>query len=653
MYHRLQLKTNKRSVQICFISVCTRISKHVYCSLVAPAIQSLPTHSSQFQTNLPEIKRYIMSSNKKITSYIRCGDLNSALQVFWSMKMRDTVSWNSILAGFSSKPGKLREACQLFYKIAEPDYVSYNLMLACYFRNGNVEAAKEFFKKIPAKDTASCNTMISGLMQNGRTDEAQEFFAVMPRRDVVTWNAMIAGYVESGNMESALKLFAEAPLKDVVMCTSVISGYMRTGKVEFAENMFHEMLDKNLVTWNVMILGYVKNGRGEDALKLFKEMMESEIQGNPSSMCIALSACSNLSMLKLGKQIHQLIFKSPMCLDTKVGTSLISMYYKCGVLEDGWKLFVEMPLKDVVTWNAMISGYAQHGVTHKALGLFNEMRSQGMKPNSNTFIGVLSACNHAGLVELGVHYFEKMRKDYGIGVKPDHYASMIDLLGRAGKLTDALDLIRRMPFEPHSAMYGSLLGACRVHKNLEIAEFAATKLLNLEPSNPFAYVQLANVYAAKKKWESARRVRRAMKDIRAIKTPGYSWIEIKSVIHEFRSGDRLHPELRNIHRKLNELEKKMKLAGYVPDLQSVLHDVTEDEKEQLLLLHSEKLAIALGIISLPLSEPIRVFKNLRVCDDCHLATKYISAIEGREIIVRDTTRFHHFKNGMCSCGDYW
>ncbi|KAH6818154.1 Tetratricopeptide repeat superfamily protein [Perilla frutescens var. frutescens] len=427
---------------------------------------------------------------------------------------------------------------------------------------------------------------------------------------------------------------------------------MKSGKVELAEKTFHGMVDKNLVTWNAMISGYVENSRGEDALKLFKKMTELEIQGNPSSLSSVLLACSNLSLLKLGKQIHQLIFKSPMYLDTKVGTSFISMYCKCGVLEDGWKLFMEMQHKDVVTWNAMISGYAQHGVSHKALSLFDEMRKQGTKPDWITFIGVVSACNHAGLVELGIHYFEKMQKDYRIVVKPDHYTCMIDLLGRAGKLDDALHLIKRMPFEPHSAVYGALLGACRVHKNLEIAEFAATKLLNLEPSNPFAYVQLANVYAAMKKWESVCRVRKEMKDIKAIKTPGYSWIEIKSVIHEFRSGDRFHPELENIHNKLNELQKKIKLAGYVPDLESVLHDVTEDQKEQLLLWHNEKLAIALGIINLPVGVPIRVFKNLRVCNDCHLATKYISAVEGREIIVRDTTRFHHFQDGKCSCGDY-
>ncbi|KAI3454229.1 hypothetical protein Pfo_010892 [Paulownia fortunei] len=392
------------------------------------------------------------------------------------MKARTMVTWNSIPAGFSSKPGKLKEAQDLFDEIPEPDSVSYNVMLSCYFRNVALEAAKDFFDRIPVKNIASWNTMISGFSQNGRMDEDKELFCIKPR---------------------------------------------------------------------------------------------------------------------------------------------ISMY-----------------------------------CNHKALNLFDEVRNKGMKPDWITFVGVLSGCNHAGLVELGICYFEKMQKDYGITVKPDHYTCMIDLLGRASKLTEAVDLIKKMPFEPHSAICGTLLGACRIHKNLEIAEFAATNLL-LDPINPAAYVQLANVYAANKKWESVSRVRRTMKENNAIKTLGCSWIEIKSVIHEFRSGDRLHHELEYIHDKLNELEKKMKLADYVPDLESALHDVAEEKKEQLLLWHSEKLAIAFGLIRVPLGLPIRVFKNLRVCEDCHLAIKFISALEGREIFVRDTTRFHHFQDGKYSCGDCW
>ncbi|KAL6582357.1 hypothetical protein OROMI_006371 [Orobanche minor] len=606
MHHHLRPRV-KTVLQISFhLLKISTISKHLFCNLSIPLIHnpnanSNPQAISSSISQLPSKHnhwREIVSSNRNITSYIRRGDLDSALEVFLSMKEKSTVTWNSILVGFSSKPGKLKEAQDLFDKIPEPDTVSYNVMLACYFRNADVGAAKDFFDWIPVKDTASWNTIISGLSRNGRMHEAKELFDIMPIRNDVTWNVMISGYVENGDMELALELCGKADVKGVVAWTSIITGYMRCGKVELAENIFHKMVDKNLVTWNAMIAGYVENSRGEEGLKLFKKMLEIGIRANPSSMSSILLACSNLSMLKLGKQFHQFMYKLPLYFDPTVGTSLISMYCKCGVLEDGRKLFVQMPHKDIVTWNAMISGYAQHGLSQNALDLFNEMREKGTKPDWITFVGVLSACNHAGLVELGI----------------------------SGKFTEAMDMIKKMPYEPHSAIYGTLLGACRVHKNLEIADFAAKNLLNLDPNNPAAYVQLANVYAVNKKWGSVSR---------------------------FRSGDRVHPELEFIHEKLNKIDKKMKLVGYVPKLESALHDIGDEQKEELLLWHSEKLATALGLMKVDDGMPIIVFKNLRVCDDFHLVIKFISAIEGREIVVRDTTRFHHFRDGKCSCGDYW
>ncbi|KAL5748405.1 hypothetical protein ACOSQ2_025702 [Xanthoceras sorbifolium] len=596
----------------------------------------------------------IVSSNKIITSYIRSGDLHSALKVFNNMTIKTTVTWNSILAGYSKKRGNLQEAQQLFDKIPQPDTVSYNIMLSCILLNSDdIETALDFFNRLPFKDIASWNTMISGFAQNKNMGKAQELFLAMPEKNSVSWSAMISGYVDCGELDMALQLFRAAPVKSVVAWTATVSGCMKFGKVSLAEKLFNEMPVKNLVTWNAMIGGYVENCRAEDGVKLFRMMISLGIKPNASSLSSALLGCSELSALQLGKQIHQLVYKSPLCYDTTAATSLISMYSKCGDLVDAWKLFLWIPRKDVVTWNAMISGYAQHGAGEKALHLFDKMRVEGMKPDWITFVAVLLACNHAGLVDLGIRYFNSMEKEYGIEAKPDHYTCMVDLLGRAGKLVEAVDLIKKIPFKPHSAIFGTLLGACRIHKNLELAEFAATNLLNLDPTSAAGYVQLANVYAAMNKWDHVAMVRRSMKENKVIKAPGYSWIEVGTIVHEFRSGDRVHPELVAIHEKLKELEKKMKLAGYVPDLEFALHDVGQELKEQLLLCHSEKLAIAFGLLKVPLGTPIRVFKNLRVCGDCHHATKYISAIERREIIVRDTTRFHHFKDGVCSCGDYW
>lgn len=601
----------------------------------------------------PPLDQNIVSSNKLITRLIRSGDLDSALRVFEYMVVKTTITWNSILAGFSKKPGKMKEAQELFVKIPEPDSVSYNTMLVCHLQNCGVFSAMKFFNKMPVRDTASWNAMISGFAQSGQMDKARELFLEMPEKNGVSWSAMISGYVECGDLDSAVELFELASEKSVVAWTAMVTGYMKFGIIESAEKLFHDMPIKNIVTWNAMIAGYVENCCAEEGLKLFRAMIGFGVRPNSSSLSSVLLGCSNLSALQMGKQVHQLIYKSNLCYDTTAGTSLISMYCKCGDLEDAQKLFLEMPRKDVVTWNAMISGYAQHGAGLEALNLFDKMRKWGTKPDRVTFVAVLLACNHAGLVHTGIQYFDSMVRDYGIELKPEHYTCMVDLLGRAGRLVEAVALIKKMPFEPNLAIFGTLLGACRIHKNLELAEYAAKNLLLLDPSSAAGYVQLANVYAAASRWDCVSKVWRAMKENKVVKTPGYSWIEVKSVVHEFRSGDRVHPELASIHEKLDELDKKMKLAGYVPDLEFALHDVGQEQKEQLLLWHSEKLAIAFGLLKVPEGIPIRVFKNLRVCGDCHSATIFISAIEKREIIVRDTTRFHHFKNGTCSCDGYW
>ncbi|KAJ8754379.1 hypothetical protein K2173_002830 [Erythroxylum novogranatense] len=595
----------------------------------------------------------VLPSNKLITSYIRSGDLESALFIFDKMDVKTIVTWNSILAGYAKRPGYIREAQQLFDKIPEPDTVSYNTMLACYVHNFNMSKALAFFDQIPRKDTASWNTMITGFAENGQMEKACELFFTMPTKNVVTWNAMISGYVNCGDMNSAVQLFGKAPIKSVVAWTSMITGYMKLKKIEFAERLFQEMPMKNLITWNAMISGYIEACRAEDGVKLFKAMLQFGIRLNSSSLSSVLLACSELSALQLGRQVHQLVCKSTLSMDTTASTSLVSMYCKCGNLEDAWKLFLETPRKDVVTWNTMISGYAQHGEGKKALSLFDKMKEEGIKLDWITFVAVLSACNHTGLVDFGIQYFYSMERDFGVELKPNHYACMIDLLGRAGKLVEAVDLINKMPFKPHAAVFGTLLGACRRHKNIEIAEFAAKNLLDLDRKSATAYVQLANVYATMQSWDQVIKIRQQMKNRKILKTPGYSWIEIRNAVHEFRSGDRIHPELASIHKKLSDLELKMKREGYVPDLEFALHNVDDEQKEQLLLRHSEKLAIAYGLLNLPLGYPIRVFKNLRVCGDCHTATKFISAIERREIIVRDTSRFHHFKDGLCSCGDYW
>ncbi|XP_047337690.1 pentatricopeptide repeat-containing protein At4g16835, mitochondrial [Impatiens glandulifera] len=606
-------------------------------------------HVKKFQYEQSDV----ISSNKMITDYIRSGNMNSALIIFNSMPVRSTITWNSILAGYSKKIGKVSEARQLFDKIPEPDTISFNTMLACYLQNSDIESACAFFHSIPVKDIVSWNTLISGLSQNGMMNEARKLFDSMPVKNNVSWNAMISGYSEMGDLDSSMEFLIAAPVKTVIALTAVMTGYMKIGNLELAEKTFKEMPIKNLVTLNAMISGYVENCQSEKGMKVFKSILESGLKPNASSLSSTLLGCSNLSALQLGKQVHQFTIKSLLNRNTTVATSLISMYCKCGDLEMASKIFIGFHSKDVVTWNAMISGYAHHGFGQKALELFDEMRILRVRPDWITLIGVLSACNHSGLIERGINYFDNMGRDYGIEVRPDHYTCMVDLLGRAGKLDEAVDLIKRMPFKPHNAIFGTLLGACRVHKNARLAEFAARGLIELEPRSGAGYVQLANVYASTKRWDRVVGVRQMMKDNGVVKTAGFSWVEVKNVVHEFRSGDFVHSEMGLIREKLKELGDGIRLAGYIANLEWDLHDVGDEEKGELLMMHSERLAIAFGLMKLGDGIPIRVFKNLRVCGDCHEATKFISIIEKREIIVRDTSRFHHFKNGICSCGDYW
>lgn len=252
-----------------------------------------------------------------------------------------------------------------------------------------------------------------------------------------------------------------------------------------------------------------------------------------------------------------------------------------------------------------------------------------------------------------MEYFHSMSQNYGISPNSQHYTCMIDLLGRAGRLDEAQNLIRNMPFEPDAATWGALLGASKIHGNTELGEKAAERIFKMEPDNSGMYVLLANLYAASGRWRDVGRMRLRMRDVGVKKVPGYSWVEVQNKIHLFSVGDSSHPDKERIYAYLEDLDFQMKRDGFVSSTKLVLHDVEEEEKEHMLKYHSEKLAVAFGILSLPPGRPIRVIKNLRVCEDCHNAMKYISKITGRLIILRDNNRFHHFKEGLCSCGDYW
>lgn len=370
-----------------------------------------------------------------------------------------------------------------------------------------------------------------------------------------------------------------------------------------------------------------------------------------------LSACAGLAGLELGKSVHSLAVKT--CVDGNifVGSALVDMYGKCGSIGHAEQVFDEIPERNLITWNAMIGSYAHHGQAEMALAMFEDMiqggDGGGILPNYITMVCVLSACSRAGSVEEGIEIFQSMKSRYGIEARAEHYACVVDLLGRAGMVEQAYQLIREMPMRPTVSVWGALLGGCRVHGKPELGRIAAEKLFQLDPLDSGNHVLLSNMLSAAGRWEEATEVRKEMKDVGIKKGTGYSWITVKNEVHVFQAKDTSHKRNTEIQATLKRLMMEMKAAGYIPDTKFALYDLEEEEKESEVFYHSEKLALAFGLICIPPGIPIRITKNLRVCGDCHSAFKFISGIMGRDIIVRDNNRFHHFKDNQCSCRDYW
>lgn len=376
-------------------------------------------------------------------------------------------------------------------------------------------------------------------------------------------------------------------------------------------------------------------------------------------MLAVLSSCGQLGALESGRWVHSYIENGKIGggvveVEVRVGTALVDMYCKCGSLEDARKVFDRIVGRDVVAWNSMIMGYAVHGFSEEALELFCEMRGVGVKPSHVTFIAPLTACGHSGLVSKGWEVFNLMKDEYGMEPKIEHFGCKVNLLGRAGRLQEAYDLVRGMKIDPDPVMWGTLLWACRLHNNISLGQEIAEFLLSHNLATAGTYVLLSNIYDAAGNWIGAAKVRSLMKDSGVEKEPGCSIIEVNSRVHEFLAGDLRHPKSKDIYLMLEEMNCWLKTNGYAPKTDVVLHDLGEEQKELSLEVHSQKLALAFGLISSTRpGTTIKIVKNLRVCSDCHAVMKMISGITGRKIITRDRNRFHHFENGSCSCGDYW
>ncbi|GMY26094.1 pentatricopeptide repeat-containing protein At1g59720, chloroplastic/mitochondrial isoform X1 [Fagus crenata] len=445
---------------------------------------------------------------------------------------------------------------------------------------------------------------------------------------------------------------------DVYINNSLIHLYGTCGCLDIAQKVFDIMPERSVVSWNVMIDAYVRLGEFDTALKLFREM-QNMFEPDGYTMQSVISACAGLGALSLGMWTHACALRKcggDAFDDVLVNNCLVDMYCKCGSWEIAQQVFERMAKRDVNSWNSMILGLAMHGKAEAALEYFVRMRTERFVPDSITFVGVLSACNHRGMVSEGRKYFDMMITEYKIEPKLEHYGCLVDLLARAGLIDEALNLVSDMPIKPDVVIWRSILDACcKKNAGVELSEEMASQILESEGGDcSGVYVLLSRVYASASRWDDVGLVRKLMIDKGVTKEPGCSSIEMNGTSHEFFAGDTSHPQSKEIYQVLDVIEERLKSVGHVPDFsQAPMVDELNNEKQHALKLHSERIAIAFGLLRLKPGMPIHIFKNLRVCDDCHKVTKLISRIYNVEIIVRDRARFHHFKDGTCSCMDYW
>ncbi|KAL3620858.1 hypothetical protein CASFOL_035770 [Castilleja foliolosa] len=570
---------------------------------------------------------------KMVSMYASSGDIASAGAIFHSTPNPSSLLFNSIIRAFS------------LYKLSQETLHIYAQMRSLSFRGDH------FTYPFVLKSISDLGLFSLGKCIHGSSMKDGLQF------DLYVGTSLIDMYVKCSELADARKLFDEMPVRDVASWNALISGYMRDGAVNLARDVFDDMPMKNIFSWTTMISGYTQNGLASEALQLFEEMStdSSEVKPNWVTIMSILPACGHLSALERGKQIHKFAREKGLDSHPSVQIALVGMYAKCGSLSEARLCFnrINPNLRNTVAWNTMITAYASHGLGMDAVRTFESMIQDGARPDEITFTGLLSGCNHAGLVDIGLNYFDSMSSVYFVEKRHEHYACVVDLLGRAGRLAEAYGVVSKMTMQAGPSVWGSLLANGKCHRNLEIAELAAEKLFVLEPENSGNYVILSNMYAEAGMWDEVDNLRARLRSQSVRKNPGCSWIEINGKVHLFLGGDVSHVETRQIYSFLKELPEKMKAAGYVPDTSFALHDVSEEEKECSLTAHSEKLAIAFGLLSTGPGTILRVTKNLRICGDCHTAIKFISRIYDREIIVRDVNRFHHFKDGSCSCGDYW
>lgn len=638
-----------------------------------------------------------------IDLYVKCASMEEAAIVFQVLPKKNVVSWNALIAGYASS-GLEQTALQLFFEMQQgdasrediigPDAITYlHVLKACsslvLLQQGQL-VHSEIVEKGLGADLSIGNTLIDMYGKCGSIKDASAIFNALPIRDVVSWSVIISRHTQHGCGSEALKLFKQmqaariqpdhftfvCALKacsmqaalnegkevhklvvatglesDKFIVSTLVDMYSKCDSCSDARDIFDRLQERSLVTWNAMISGYVQYGEIQEALHLFHWMQQVGMEADQATYVSVLKVCSGLAALQEGIYIHADVVRDGIELDLYISTTLIDLYSQSGNMDDAYRVFNRIARPDVVSWNALIAACAQHNNYRLADNCLEDMQHLGMSPNHATFVCILSVCSHAGLVEEGCGHFKAMRDACGIVPTLEHYDSMVDLFGHGGCLKEAEDLLETLPFAPNLTEWTSLLSSCRTHANVSVGRRCFDRFVIRECSNASGYALMSDIYASAGMRADAEEVELLRRYANAWKKPAKAFIELDTGIHEFSVGGERHSLSKEIYAKLEELRCPMKEEGYNARVDLVLND--DEDKEKSVCGHCEKLAIAFGLLCTPSGTTLRVSKNLRVCVDCHDASKVISKIEKREIIITDAYRCHRFKDGDCSCNDHY
>ncbi|KAI5067709.1 hypothetical protein GOP47_0018237 [Adiantum capillus-veneris] len=683
------------------------------------------------------LKKNVVLGGALVDMYAKCGVLLKAQSVFDGLPIRDAVCWNALIGGYIQQ-GQGQEALGCFQRMQSlnisPDALTYAYVLKACGIMQDVDVGKQIHDEIVnqgllKKDIVLGTALVDMYAKCGALVKAHQLVDEFLVSDAIAWTTLITGYVQHGQVEEALGCFyrmqskglspsaftyssilkacgimqdvemgkeihkeivSQGLLKEnVVLGNALVDMYAKCGALLKAQIAFDTLPVRDVISWNALIAGYAQQGQGQEALGCFQRMRSEGFAPTAITYACILKACGITQDVDVGKKIHDEIVSQGLLKNTiMLGNALIDMYAKCGVLLKAQMVFDTLPVRDVISWNALIAGYAQYGqgqearhcfqlmrsmgfspnvvswtaliggyaqqgLAKEALDCFQWMQQEGISPDAITFVNVLNACSHSGLVDEGQMCFDNMRTKHGIAPNVEHHTCMVDLFGRAKLFDKAMRVIRMMPSSDHPSVWSALLGACRKWGNVKLALFSFERLVQLDRCNAAAYVLMSNIYAAAGMQEEAENIECMRIKNAAWKQPGCTcWIDVSGNVHKFVVGDSKHPQSREIYAKLQDLELKLSQQGYSPSLHWVSQNLSADSKTLLLCQHSEKLAIACAIINTPQGTDIRVTKNMRVCGDCHDATSLISKIEKRKIMVKDAARLHIFESGKCSCGDY-